>query len=415
MLPNMTFLGHRAHVGHYVSGAAHVGLIGWLLIGPLFEVEPLPFDVTSVTTISEAEYAALVGAATPPGSESETATPDSAPVIAEAPAEPVAPPTVEDPAPAVPTPEPPAPEPSPAPVETAPAPLAPEALPETPPPLPAPVSPPEVSPPAEPAPPAAEDVEIALPEVSPRPRPRPAPRVAPEPVAPPEPDVQIAEESQEAVVPDESETTAPPQEEQDATAQEEATSEIVTEADEAPSGAPERTIRPRSRPSNLAAAAPATPQTPAAPPAAQPADTTTPATPAPTARETTADAVNDALAEALGGTTTSAAPAGPPLTAGEREDLRVAVQQCWVVDVGSVASRVTVVVGMKMEETGRVVTSSLRMVSATGGDDAAARVAFDAARRAILRCQKDGFDLPQEKYDQWRDIEMTFNPENVGR
>ena len=38
---------------------------------------------------------------------------------------------------------------------------------------------------------------------------------------------------------------------------------------------------------------------------------------------------------------------------------------------------------------------------------------YEAARRAILRCGTKGYDLPQEKFGQWRDIEMTFNPEKM--
>ena len=44
---------------------------------------------------------------------------------------------------------------------------------------------------------------------------------------------------------------------------------------------------------------------------------------------------------------------------------------------------------------------------------AAAQQAFEAARRAIIRCGVSGFDLPAEKYDQWQEIEMTFNPEQM--
>ncbi len=29
---------------------------------------------------------------------------------------------------------------------------------------------------------------------------------------------------------------------------------------------------------------------------------------------------------------------------------------------------------------------------------------------AILRCQGDGFPLPPGKYEQWRMVEMTFDP-----
>jgi len=38
---------------------------------------------------------------------------------------------------------------------------------------------------------------------------------------------------------------------------------------------------------------------------------------------------------------------------------------------------------------------------------------FETARRAIIRCGADGFPLPVEKYGQWREIEMTFNPEGM--
>lgn len=398
--------GRKAHIGHYVSGIAHVGLIGWLLLGPLFEVEPLPFDVTNVTTISAEEYAALVGA-----QGAEEATPEVAPVVPEAPQAPETPPA-EDTPPPIPVEEAPAPEP-PAPQEVTPAPL-PETVPEQPEP-PAPVvTEAQDVPPPEPAPPAQEDVAVVLPERTPRPRPRPAPRVAPEPVAPPEPEVQIEDTTQDAIVPDEAPAETAPQDEQEATAEEEATSEIVTEADEPPSGAPERSVRPRPKPRNIPApAAPAATETAEAP---EP-----PATPAAPPVADTSDAVNDLLADlqASGATEAPAAPSGPPLTGGEREALREAVQECWRVDVGSAASRVTVVVAMEMEENGRVVTSSLRMVRSDGGDGRAAEIAFQAARRAIIRCQtqggRNGYDLPAAKYDQWREIEMTFNPENVGR
>ena len=94
--------------------------------------------------------------------------------------------------------------------------------------------------------------------------------------------------------------------------------------------------------------------------------------------------------------------------------LRVAVSQCW--NVGSLSTDAlgtTVIVGVEMEQTGRPVTGSIRMVSFSGGSEGAARQAFEAARRAIIRCGARGFQLPVEKYGEWRDIEMTFNPEGM--
>ena len=118
-----------------------------------------------------------------------------------------------------------------------------------------------------------------------------------------------------------------------------------------------------------------------------------------------------AKAASAGATTGTAS--GPPLTQGETEGFRIAVQDCWVVDVGSQAADVSVTVGFDMDRSGRVVGSSLRMLSAEGGTGPAVDTAFQAARRAILRCQGDGYNLPPEKFDQWKSVEMTFNPESM--
>ena len=45
--------------------------------------------------------------------------------------------------------------------------------------------------------------------------------------------------------------------------------------------------------------------------------------------------------------------------------------------------------------------------------EAAAERVYETARRAILRCGAEGYPLPVEKYEQWREIEMTFNPERM--
>ena len=81
--------------------------------------------------------------------------------------------------------------------------------------------------------------------------------------------------------------------------------------------------------------------------------------------------------------------------------------------MGSEAASVTVTVGMEMDPSGRVVSSSLRLIGSEGGSASAADTAFQAARRAIMRCQNDGYQLPQDKYDQWKTIEMTFNPDDM--
>jgi len=130
--------------------------------------------------------------------------------------------------------------------------------------------------------------------------------------------------------------------------------------------------------------------------------------PAPQASE---EAINDALAEALGQGSESS---GPPLTSGEKDAMRLAVSRCW--NVGSLSTdalNVVVVVGFSLNRDGTIVGGSVRMLDSSGGSNAAANQAYQAARRAILRCGAKGYDLPADKYDQWQDIEITFNPERM--
>lgn len=100
------------------------------------------------------------------------------------------------------------------------------------------------------------------------------------------------------------------------------------------------------------------------------------------------------------------------MTRAERDGLRLAVQSCWIVDVGSQAADVKVTVGFELDRNGRV-SGPVRMVGAEGGSGAAVDTAFGAARRAVLRCQREGYDLPAEKYEQWKKVEITFNPEDM--
>lgn len=374
--------------GLYISGGAHALFFAWLMVGGLFEPSTPEVSVADVTVLSEAEFAALSGTSEPePVPEPDPIAP--APEQPIEPAQPPAPDPVPEPTPA-PTQPPPEPAPTPAPQplpDPVPAP-APIPVPEPPAPLP-------VVPEPEPAPePISEPAPISrAPETSLRPKPRPAPRVAPEATPEPSPDAVTDPETRRAASPDaESPDVAETQQEE--TAPPETATEIVTEAEE-PS-APSRSLRPKARPQRVAAAEPT-------PPVA--------AEPEPEPEDETADAIAAALAaELAGGGAGDPAPSGPPLTGGERDALRLAVQDCWQVDVGSEAANVTVVVGMDMEPDGRVVTSSLRLIESSGGSGSAVEAAYSAARRAVLICGSNGYDLPADKYDHWREIEMVFNP-----
>jgi hypothetical protein len=357
------------NTGQIISGAGHLGLIGWALLGGLFTPDPLPVETTDVSMISGKEFAALLAAEQSPDAVAIIETPElpqideTVPDLAS---------TADD------TPDLSQPDTT----EETPPDEAPDVSQITPP-VVAEVSdePPQLLPPN-------EDVALLVPDISERPRERPTNRVAPIPVAPSEPDVRIDDVAQPEVAPDD--TAETPQDVTDATTQEAANTRIITEPDTLEP--PSRSLRPRSRPTRR-------PE-----PAEEPQDTQT--------TNNTDTSVNDALQEALA--TPTSTPSGPPMTRGEKDAMRLAIQQCW--NVGSLSSealRTTVVVTVNMTKDGMPVLSSIKQLSASGGSGTAAKQAYEAARRAIIICGKAGYDLPRDKYDRWRNIEITFNPEKM--
>ena len=106
-------------------------------------------------------------------------------------------------------------------------------------------------------------------------------------------------------------------------------------------------------------------------------------------------------------------PVGPPLTAGEKDGLKLAVQRCWNVPAGlRDAAQLRVVVGAELAVDGQVINASVRLVEPSPVPDGAFQQAYEAGRRALLRCAPYT-DLPREKYAQWRNIEVVFNPEGM--
>lgn len=357
-----------------ISGGGHFVLIAWVLFGGMFTSRPEPMEIQEVGIVTGAEYQALVEAARQPVVEAQEAVPAAPEVTPDAPEVDVA------------EPEPVAPPPPPVEEVTEPAPEPVEEV------------VPDVSEAAPESPDAPAEVTVQDAPVSPRPIERPAPIIAPTPSPAPEPEAVQEPEPQEAVIPEATgETVEPPREAAQAP---EATNRTVTEATEPPAASPTQSSRPPAR-------------RPSAPRPVETAEAA-PTPPAP-AQETTAvdDAAVQAALEAAMSSATNTVPTGPPMSSAEKDGLRIAVQACWNVDPGARWAQTTVTVAMDMTQDGKVVANSLRMIASEGGDSSTADAAFGAARRAILLCQKDGYPLPPEKYGQWQEIEMTFNPERM--
>ncbi len=353
--------------GTKASAALHVGLILWVLVGDLlwpFDTSSAP-EVATVSLMSEAEFAALQASAPKADQPSEAeATP---PPARPAPAQPAEQPAEELPEDL---------------------PIATEAQPEE--------APPPVAPIAE------VEQPIPVPQSETPPAPRPMDRVAATPVEE-QPDTPDVADQATPEVSDE----APPDAEvlptdQPAAAPQEAAPVVVTEADPAPEDAPQlaptTSIRPKSRP---------------APQPETPTETATEDADAEAIAAALAEATTDAPADAAEAGAAANIPEGPPMSGGEIEGLRIAINKCWVTSTLSTeAMNTTVTLRVEMSEAGK--PTAIEMTSFEGGSAAAADRAFEAGRRAVMRCAgANGYDLPAEKYGQWNVLNLIFDPNGM--
>ncbi len=386
--------------GTFISGAGHLILIVGLIVGDWLgdwmKSEARPPEVADVAIVSEREYAALVLPPIQPPSQSEI--PDT--LAQQSEESPVPAPELAVSLPAVDTPDPIVPD------DTQTSPEAPET--------------PDVSesPVSESFDDPTIDIAVAEPLLSSSPdapvtettsTPRDAPRIAPVPVleSPPTPkfaDTPVPQVSPESESPDvaiDLPEAAP----------EEATTEIVTEA-ETPSLAPAIAAIPVLRP--VRRPVPAPDPEPEQDSAEEPEPETDQSSERP--RDELASIIEEAVvaaaeAEANPGGERST-PVAAALSPSEIAGFRAAVQRCW--NVGALSSEalmVTVTVGISMTPDGR--PSEPRLLGYSGGSEAAAGQAFDVARRAVLICGREGYKLPADSYERWREIEIKFNPEKM--
>ena len=362
--------------GYVISGIAHAGFIGWALFGGMFTPKDQDIVFNNVSVLSEAEFQAMIASDQVPEVPQFDLTAlepsedtDLVPTLAEQ--------TDQD----IDQSEPEQPEPV-AEEITPPEPVEPLVVPTP------DITTPDVQPPA-----PQIETAMMLPDASTDSAPIQANRVAPTPVASPEQPAIVDDVTQEATVP--ADATEPPVEDvpevKETTAPEAASSEIITEAKKEDAKR-QSSPRPMLRPSNFK-----------------------PTTPTETAETNLEDILRDVTqSETLEASKPKPAKkSGPPLTGGEKDAFRNQVSNCWSVNVGSRAANVTVTIAMEMQSDGKVVASSLEMIGFEGGNQSDANVAFQAGRRAILRCQKDGYDLPKDKYDQWRNVEIKFDPSEM--
>ena len=104
----------------------------------------------------------------------------------------------------------------------------------------------------------------------------------------------------------------------------------------------------------------------------------------------------------------------PGLSEAEQTALLAAVSACWNLGALSADAMATVVeIGFDVARDGKPDAASIKLLSHRGGSETAANQAFQAARRAIIRCGVNGFMLPVGKYEHWHHLRLTFDPNQM--
>lgn len=104
---------------------------------------------------------------------------------------------------------------------------------------------------------------------------------------------------------------------------------------------------------------------------------------------------------------------GEVITATQIDAIRQKIRKCWLVPAGLKGAK-DMVVDIKMEiaPDGTVKTAEIVDKSRMAQDNGF-RTAAENAKRAVLDPECNPLPLPKEKYEQWKDLEMSFNPKDM--
>ena len=106
------------------------------------------------------------------------------------------------------------------------------------------------------------------------------------------------------------------------------------------------------------------------------------------------------------------APLGPQLTTSEIDLVKQQIQRCWNPPAGARQAHDLIVdISAEVGPDGRVLTAQ---ITSTGRmSDPFYRAAAESALRAVLNPSCSPLKLPPEKYAQWRNLSLTFNPKDL--
>ena len=372
------------HVGHYISGAAHLFFLLWLVLGDVFTSKPDEISITTISIISTQQFEKEFVTDTIPQVSDEIEVlnqlePDLAasnPTVSE----------IDEQVPAISPKIPDIPKLQQDNIEL------PEQIQS--------VIPELSNEPDQPGLNQDDPSPAPLPETTETQSPVIADRVASVPVIPQNEDAfnDDAIDSLSQVPSDQENSDFKIEEQNQSTLG--ATTEIITEPKKKPSGAPKKSLRPKGRPQIQTGNE--TKDTPS---------------------EDLVDAVSSALSnieneqensESLDTVfNTSLNSAATIESIGNA--LLKQIEPCWNVDVGNQNAYVKVTVAFSLDKNGKIERNEIKLVASEGGEGSAARSAFTNAKKTIFKCQKkwDGFNLQDFDYEQWQQIVLTFNPDQM--
>ena len=372
------------HVGHYISGAAHLSFLLWLVLGDVFTSKPDEISITTISIISTQQFEKEFVTDTIPQLSDEIEVlnqiePDLAtsnPIVSK----------IDEQVSATSPKVPDIPKLQPDNIEL------PEQIQS--------VIPELSNEPDQPGLNQDDPSPAPLPETTETQSPVIADRVASVPVIPQNEDAfnDDAIDSLSQVPSDQENLDFKIEEQNQSTLG--ATTEIITEPKKKPSGAPKKSLRPKGRPQIQTGNE--TKDTPS---------------------EDLVDAVSSALSnieneqensESLDTVSNTSLNSSATIESIGNALLKQ-IEPCWNVDVGNQNAYVKVTVAFSLDKNGKIERNEIKLVASEGGEGSAARSAFTNAKKTIFKCQKkwDGFNLQDFDYEQWQQIVLTFNPDQM--
>ena len=372
------------HVGHYISGAAHLSFLLWLVLGDVFTSKPDEISITTISIISTQQFEKEFVTDTIPQVSDEIEVlnqlePDLAasnPTVSE----------IDEQVPAISPKIPDIPKLQQDNIEL------PEQIQS--------VIPELSNEPDQPGLNQDDPFPAPLPETTETQSPVIADRVASVPVIPQNEDAfnDDAIDSPSQVPADQENSDFKIEEQNQSTRG--ATTEIITELKKKPSGAPKKSLRPKGRPQ------------------IQTGNET---------KDTPSEDLVDAVSSALSNIENEQENSESVDTVSNRSlnsaaiiesignALLKQIEPCWNVDVGNQNAYVKVTVAFSLDKNGKIERNEIKLVASEGGEGSAARSAFTNAKKTIFKCQKkwDGFNLQDFDYEQWQQIVLTFNPDQM--